>query len=586
MFTYKSCRKDIYRCRKFSSLAMRKKGWMKRKILFVITCLYSGILFGQSNYLPLNSNYYHTVERYEILNGKLADQFFTTIKPYTRKAVADFVDTLSADSLSLKRFSRVDRFNLMYLANDNWEWSKSAENDSKRTLMKVFYKKKSDFFHVNTKDFDLHINPVIYAQGGYEKDYGPVTLNTRGVELRGMIDKKVGFYTFFTDNQGLMPSYVNDFRTRYGVVPGEGYNKNFKTNGVDFISARGYINFNATKHIAVQFGHDKNFIGNGYRSLILSDNSSSYTFLKLNTKIWKLNYTNVFTEMTAYPRSFDTLFAKKYVNYHHLSINLFKNFNIGVFEAIALRGRTKDSTKHGQFDIAYLNPIIFYRSIEQHLGSFDNAMMGLDFKWNFLRHFSLYGQLVLDEFVLKEIRSGSGWWANKQALQGGLKYVDAFGVKNLDMQGEINYVRPYTYSHYNNFTNFTNYSQALTHPLGANFTEWIGIVRYQPIPRVAITGKVFYVKLGADTTGVNWGSDILKNYGTFEQEYGNKTGQGIATKLINASLNVSYMPFHNVFVDGFVTLRRYDSAIDALDRNTLMGGVALRWYIPQRLHEF
>ncbi len=552
-------------------------------MLFLIGCIQA---FGQSNYVPLNNSYYSTVERYEVLNGKFSDQFFTTVKPYTRKAVAEFVDTLSVDSTSLKRISRVDRFNFTYLANDNWEWSSSAQNDTRKPIFKIFYKKKSDFFHVNTKDFDLHVNPVLYVAGGYEKDYGAVTMNTRGIELRGMIDKKVGFYTFFTDNQGLLPSYVNEYRNAFGVVPGEGYNKNFKTNGVDFISARGYINFNATKHIAIQFGHDKNFIGNGYRTLILSDNSSGYTFLKLNTKIWKLNYTNLFTEMTAYPRSYDTLFAKKYVNYHHLSINVFKNLNIGVFEAVALRGRNKDSTKHGQLEIGYLNPIIFYRSIEQHVGSFDNALMGLDFKWNFLRHFSMYGQLILDELVLKEVTSGNGWWANKQALQGGLKYIDAFGLKNLDLQGEINFVRPYVYAHYNNFTNFANYNQPLAHPLGANFVELIGIARYQPLPRLNVTAKVFYTKMGVDTAGVNWGGNILKNYAQFEQVYGNKTGQGIASNLMITTLNLSYMALHNVFIDGYVTLRRFDSMLDTLDRNTVLGGLSLRWYIPQRLQEF
>jgi hypothetical protein len=552
--------------------------------IFLLTALQS---YGQSSYVPLNSTYYHTVDRYEILNGKFSESFFTTVKPYTRKAVAEFVDTLSKDSLALKRVSKADRFNFTYLANDNWEWSTTAQNDSRKPILKAFYRKKSDFYHVSTKDFDLHVNPVLYFSGGYEKNYGALSLNTRGVEIRGMIDKKIGFYTFFADNQSLMPSYVVNNNTGYLVVPGEGYTRTFKTRGVDFFTARGYINFNITKHIALQFGRDKNFIGNGYRSLVLSDNSSPYTFIKLNTKIWKFNYTNIFTEMTAYPKSADTIFQKKYVNYHHLSLNIGKNFNIGLFEAVALRGRSKDPTKEGQFDIAYLNPIIFYRSVERELGSGDNSLMGLDFKWNFLRHFSFYGQIVLDEFSIAHIKARDGWWANKQALQGGLKYIDAFGLKNLDLQGEINFVRPYVYSHYNNFTNFSNYNQALAHPLGANFTELIGIARYQPISRLNITAKAFYTKMGVDTDSTNWGGNILKNYATYAQEYGNKTGQGTPVNLIYTTLNLSYMMFQNLFIDGFVTVRRYDSkTVPSLDNNSLIVGMSLRLNIAQRLNEF
>lgn len=557
-------------------------------ILFLLMVSLNG--YGQSNYVPLNNNYYHTVDRYEILNGKLSDSYFSSVKPYTRKAVAEFADTLSVDSTSLKRISKVDRFNFTYLANDNWEWANTAQNDSRKAIFKILYRKKSDFFHVSTKDFDLHLNPVVYVTGGYEKNFGTQMLNTRGFELRGIIDKKIGFYTFFTDNQTLAPSYVYDFVTSQRAMPGEGFLKidPSRPGYVDFISARGYFNFNATKHIAVQFGHDKNFIGNGYRSLILSDFSSPYTFLKLNTKIWKINYMNLFTEMFASGQiPGDLPIPKKYVNYHHISLNLFKNFNLGIFEAVAMRGRSKDSTKAGQFDIAYLNPIIFYRSIEQQLGSPDNAILGMDFKWNFLRHFSLYGQVVLDEFVIDHVRAGDGWWANKQAMQGGLKYIDAFGLKNLDLQGEINHVRPYTFAHRGMFTNYMNYNQSLMHPMMSNFNEFIGIVRYQPINRLNITAKVFYAKLGLDTANSNWGGNMALDYRIRSGgELGNRTGQGVATNLIYTSLNLSYMPFHNIFIDGYIIIRRQDSVLDSLDQNALLGGVSLRWNIPQRLQEF
>ena len=71
-------------------------------------------------------------------------------------------------------------------------------------------------------------------------------------------------------------------------MPGVGFYKTFKQNGVDYFDARGYITFNAAKYIDFQFGYDKNFIGNGYRSMFLSDWGNSYLFLKINTRIWKL----------------------------------------------------------------------------------------------------------------------------------------------------------------------------------------------------------------------------------------------------------------------------------------------------------
>jgi hypothetical protein len=90
----------------------------------------------------------------------------------------------------------------------------------------------------------------------------------------------------------------------------------------------------------------------------------------------------------------------------------------------------------------------------------------------------VYGQ-VLDEFLLKEIKANSGWWY-KFGYQIGVKYVDAFKIKNLDLQLESNRTRPFTYTHYDSVSNYSNNNMALAHPLGAGFQEYIVIARYQP----------------------------------------------------------------------------------------------------------
>src|SRR5690606_25694881 len=121
---------------------------------------------------------------------------------------------------------------------------------------------------------------------------------------------------------------------------------------------------------------------------------------------------------------------------------------IGLFESVVF-GRKN------HFEFSYLNPVIFYRSIEQQNGSPDNAMVGLDAKANVAKKLQFYGQLLLDEFKLSEIKAGNGWWANKWGYQLGAKYIDAFGVNNLDLQVEHNRVRPFTYSHRDSVSTYT-----------------------------------------------------------------------------------------------------------------------------------
>ena len=87
------------------------------------------------------------------------------------------------------------------------------------------------------------------------------------------------------------------------------------------------------------------------------------------------------------------------------------------------------------------------------------------------------------------------------ACQLGGKYVDAFNIKNLDLQFETNRARPYTYSHYDSIANYTHYNQPLAHPLGANFQEFIGIVKYQPAPKWYINARAIYYYQGLDSAG-------------------------------------------------------------------------------------
>jgi hypothetical protein len=76
-------------------------------------------------------------------------------------------------------------------------------------------------------------------------------------------------------------------------------------------------------------------------------------FLKLNTKIWKFNYQNLFMElMPQFKKSGDTLIDRKYAAMHHLSMNVTKWLNIGVFEGVIFGRKNR-------FDLQYLNPSFF-----------------------------------------------------------------------------------------------------------------------------------------------------------------------------------------------------------------------------------
>lgn len=552
----------------------------------------TGSVLAQSVLIPLSQDYYHIIDRYEIKKGKMFDKKFSAVRPFYRKVTAEnALDILKADDLS-----KADKFNLKYLINDSWEWSDTNLHVSKKPVFKHFYKAKPDLYHVDIPEFNLHVNPVLYFGYGFdERAPGNHFINTRGVELRGIIDKKVGFYTFIGENQINFPEYVNTYIDSFDVVPNEGFWKVFNENGVDFFTARGYITFNATKHINFQLGHDRHFVGNGYRSLILSDFAPAYFFLKINTRVWKINYTNIFASLTSDIEAVSTgtggtrAFNRKNMALHHLSIDIGKKVNIGLFESVIFA--RQDSLGNNQFDASYLNPIIFYRAIEQQNGSPDNALLGMDFKWHAFPGVMTYGQFIFDEFLLEELQQSRGWWGNKFGFQAGAEWVDALKVKNLDLQFETNWVRPYTYSHNTNFGSYSHYRQPLAHPLGANFREFITAIRYQPVPRLFLQSKLFIISTGRDTGNLNFGSNILlnsetRNNGTNEPDFGNDLLQGVKTEIIFWELSATYQFKHNLFFDLRYVYREERSEIEERSNTTNFPSFALRFNIPQRLNEF
>jgi len=202
--------------------------------------------------------------------------------------------------------------------------------------------------------------------------------------------------------------------------------------------------------------------------------------------------------------------------------------------------REQDSLGNRGFDVNYLNPVIFFRPVEFSLGSPDNVIMGFGFRMRMLKTTHLYGQFLLDEFKLSEIKANKGWWGNKFGIQAGIKTFNLFGIKNLYALAEANIVRPFTYSHNDYFENNGNYNQPLAHPLGANFAEGIAQIRYEK-------GRWFGSALikvsiqGTDYDTLNMGYNIYRSYDENKNEYGNKLFQGSKQNQNLAEFSIGYL---------------------------------------------
>ncbi len=544
--------------------------------LVIFCAVLPSLVLAQDRFINLGQDDYRLLERIEIKTGRVPEKLNTFLKPYSIQEAAAYL--YLSDSFQLKH-DKLDRKLIEKKQMDYWQYFPTVNNESEYPVLRSIYKRKTDFYTYQTENLLLRFNPIAHFE--LMKEFNSTEtkkyINTRAIEFSGSIDGKVGFYTYLGENQWRPMDFMENKIIRDQAVPGNGFYKEFKsTKAVDYLDARGYITLKATKYIQVQFGQDKNFWGYGIRSLFLSDQSASYPFLKLQTRFGRFDYENLYTELTMqYVRGSDKLLPKKYATLHHLSYNLFKNCNVGVFEAVVF-------SRNRQYELAYLNPIIFYRQVEQALGSPDNAMLGGDLKFDFAKHFQLYGQVLMDEFKFSHFRKMDGWWANKFGFLGGLKYIDVFGIKNLDLLVEADYIRPYTYSHKDSLANFTHYNQPLAHPMGANLMEMISHIMYQPASRFTLNWYTAIQSYGTDTSGSNWGGNVFLDYNTYERSLGNVVGQGVHNKALIMDFTATWEARHNVFIDLNLVKRVVHSDDAAREYNGLCLGMGLRMNVGRK----
>ena len=404
-------------------------------------------------------------------------------------------------------------------------------------------------------DIEFTIDPLFNFEIGRDADYDNMSwINTRGFVLNTRIGKKIFITSDFYENQAKFYDYRRQVVKDTKAIPGQGSPKTYKEDGYDYAWVDATVSFQPDEHFDITFGHGKNFIGDGYRSMILSDASFNYPFLRITTDIWNIKYVNLWAQFQDLTQRYNYGHAhdKKWGSFNYLDWSVTPWLNVGFFEAVIWANA--DSLGHRGFDINYANPVIFTRPVEFSVGSPDNALLGLTGKLTLWQNHVIYGQFIIDEFKFEDVKTGIkhqfnkedstiqwGWAGNKWAFQIGYKTFDLFGLQHLDIQAEYNMARPFMYSHIDHISNYGHYRQSLAHPLGSNFKEAVLIGRYN-YKRLFLEAKYTRAMHGSDINGLNYGNDIFKSYADHRaSEYYNSIGQGEKVILQNTNLKAAFL---------------------------------------------
>ena len=365
--------------------------------------------------------------------------------------------------------------------------------------------------------------PLLTLTAGYEWSDAPSFKGQLGGGLvfAASLGKRWEFYASAYFESINAPNYLQSYIDTNGVVPSMGRSYQGLMNS-NFSRFDGFVRFWASRDVMFEAGIGKQFTGEGYRSLLWSDNAAPAPYFRFNVNLWHLNFSTTYTYMQdlSGDSAGEWQTAGKFIARHYLSWNISRTVEIGFFEAVVWQ--TRDENYYRGFDFNYLNPFAFYRPIEYSIGSADNALMGLNFKFDLAKSWTIYTQFMLDEFLLSEIKAGNGWWGNKFAFQAGVKINKPKSFYRF----EFNLARPFTYSHGSVKQNYAYWRQPVAHQLGANFYEWLAELRFKLGKRGYLNNFLMYYTKGEDPPGEKLGGDINKPYTNPTNTYGNTIGQG------------------------------------------------------------
>lgn len=415
-----------------------------------------------------------------------------------------------------------------------------------------FYRDGRHFYSYYGKEVVLLLDPMLDLGAGRESHWDHWHIdNRRGLSVRGSVDGRFSFRMSVLETQQTVRPYTIDYVQRYTAFPGAGRYKAFSGSlvrgdrGFDYLLAEGELSASLSKSVSLSIGHGRHFVGFGMKSLLLSDAAPPHFYLRLNTNVWRLHYQNIFAELGAdSPAELgDRLLPKKYMVSHVLSANLTPRWNLGLFESVVF-------SRKDHFELQYLNPVILYRFVEHALGSPDNVLVGLQLKGVVGGRTALYGQLLFDELVLKQFFRQNGWWGNKYAWQIGMQHFGGGRWEDFSVQAEANLVRPYTYAFRDSIANYSHLHQALGHPLGANFVELSSVLRYRFGDRGSAQVRLTWHAQGIDSASVNFGGNVLRDYGTRTDDYGVDLLQGMRQDVIRVEAGITWRLLPRTFLYG------------------------------------
>ncbi len=413
---------------------------------------------------------------------------------------------------------------------------------------------------MNQPSFKLNAD-IIFDEyiGKSDRQITTPMMNTRGFEVSGTVGDNFYFETNFYENQGRFGGYIDSFIRGNFIIPGQGGFKNKGDGkGFDFASSDAKLVYKPGKIFMFDLGYGKNFIGDGYRSVLLSDWAFNYPYFRTAINLGKVQYNVMWSQ---YISDRDRIYNNKKGYFRKWAQTFYVDWkptdflNIGIFESVMWPDQDSSYSKDMSPWIA--SPIMFLHGSTSPDGVKNNEIYGINAKIRVLKSTHIYGQ-----FAYQKYKDG-GSSTSEYAIQAGVRSGNTFGLENLNTLLEFNMATPYMYATNSLNTNYAHNNQPMAHALGANFREGLFKADYL-YKKFSVRFETFYAQYGADSNAtLNYGQNIFKPVSDASVIGNGTLLQGLKTNILFADLRLAYIlnPVTNMRIEAGFTFRNEKSKL-------------------------
>jgi hypothetical protein len=480
---------------------------LKKILFYALFLLLNGVLFAQSELVPLRSNIYDFLKRMQVKG--IIKEYNSALLPIDLRSANEWLSKINQHKEELSRVDNkilqemLTEFNLNYSLRDSLTYSlinsPSIIDLFDNSRQKYLYSYRDE----NVSFFADGIASLSYRSFKGDSYNNSILLGEIGLRFRGTLFENTGYYLRVSNGQQLSGG-ESDRIVSASFDPRLSSNVKF-LNEKYFDSFEGYLRYTAAGNwFALTIGREAMVYGFGYADkLFLSTNTVPYDFIRLDLNYKSISYS--FSYGNVKGDSLGRVIDSKNVVNNTLNFN-FGRVKLGFFETVIIADRGLSFT--------YLNPVSFLVSADftaQNKNN-DNTMMGFNFEILPFNNFALQGSLLIDDLDFKTLFKEKSMRDNKFGFQGGIIMNELLAIPDLKLTAEYTRINPYVYTHRTNKASYTHWNLSLGHHLPPNSDEIIVMLDYNFSQRIKLNGSFAYQR-SADGYTVNSKGEITSNNG-------------------------------------------------------------------------